>query len=248
MKTSFRVALRTQGSILVVFLPALLASAAEQRAGDAIPTPPAKEEPADEIPAAAVAKAAKEGKTLKVLSLNVAHGRGEGRNQALQKRAEIEKHLQQVAAVLRRQQPDVAGLQEADGPSAWSGNFNHVAELARLAEFPHSFRGEHVGALKLSYGTALLSRWPLVEPRSTTFAPSPPTPNKGFVTARVAWPGVPELRVEITSLHLDFARKSVRTRQVNELATALAQRRRLRDMRFSRSPIHLTAPVRWPTA
>ena len=29
--------------------------------------------------------------------------------------------------------PDVVALQEADGPSGWSGNFDHVATLARQA-------------------------------------------------------------------------------------------------------------------
>jgi endonuclease/exonuclease/phosphatase family metal-dependent hydrolase len=188
----------------------------------------AKKGAEDPVPEATVAAAAERGATLKVLSLNVAHGRGDGRNQALQKTAAIREHLGQVADVLRREKPDVVGLQEADGASAWSGEFDHVAELARLGEFSHRFRGEHVQSMGLSYGTALLSRFPLVEPRSKAFAPSRPTPNKGFVRAEVAWPGTPELRVEITSLHLDFARNSVRRKQIDELATELAGRQRLR--------------------
>jgi len=162
--------------------------------------------------------------TIQVMTLNLAHGRGEGWHQALAKRSTIEANLDEVGKVLRRERPDVVALQEADGPSAWSGKFNHVEHLARAAEYAHFFRGEHVRGLKLSYGTALVSRLPLAEAASHTFAASPPTPPKGFVAARVRWPGRPGLRLNVVSVHLDFSRKSVRNEQVADLAEHLAKR------------------------
>ncbi len=162
--------------------------------------------------------------TIRVMTLNLAHGRAAGVHQAFEKRATIEANLDKVGEVLRRERPDLAAFQEADGPSVWSGKFNHVEYLARAAEYPHFFRGEHVRGLGLSYGTALVSRLPLAGAASHTFAASPPTPPKGFVAARVTWPGRPGLRLNVVSVHLDFFGKSVRKKQVAELAEHLARR------------------------
>ena len=162
--------------------------------------------------------------TLTVMTLNVAHGRKRGFHQALKKRATIESNLDDIADVLKREGPDVVALQEADGPSGWSGGFNHVEYLAVGGGLEHFCRGEHVKGMKLSYGTALLSRLPLEESRSVTFAPSPPTFSKGFVVATVAWPGRPDSQVDVVSVHLDFARKSVRGKQIQKLIDELSAR------------------------
>jgi len=162
--------------------------------------------------------------TIQVMTLNLAHGRREGWHQAFDKRSTIEANLDEVGKVLRRERPDVVALQEADGPSVWSGKFNHVEYLARAAEYPHLFRGEHVRGLGLSYGTALVSRLPLADAVSHTFAASPPTLPKGFVAARVLWPGRPGLHLNVVSVHLDFSRESVRNKQVADLAEHLAKR------------------------
>ena len=160
------------------------------------------------------------------MTLNLAHGRRDGFHQALQRRARIEANLAAVAVQIARVDPDLVALQEADGPSLWSGRFDHVRYLAEAAHLPYHLRGEHVKWLSLSYGTALLSRLPLSDAASTRFAPSPPTPSKGFVIGAVGWPGHPDLVVDVVSLHLDFARKRVREAQVGQLAEALAQRGR----------------------
>ena len=163
---------------------------------------------------------------LPVMTLNIAHGRRDGPNQALLKREIIESNLDGIAEVLLREKPDLVALQEADGPSLWSGRFDHVAYLAKEARFPHSFRGEHVKGWNTSYGTAILSRMPLGECSSMTFAPSPPTFSKGFVVATINWPGSTETRVTVVSVHLDFSRSSVRRRQIEEMITALAEKPR----------------------
>jgi len=180
----------------------------------------------DSAPAvSAPSSQAKAPATLKVVTLNLAHGRGEGFHQALQKKRSIESHLDDVARVLRRESPDVVALQEADGPSIWSGQFDHVEYLARAAGLEHFVRGSHVQTMKLSYGTALISRLPLTDARGVTFPPSPPTPPKGFTMARVPWPGQGDFQVEVVSVHLDFSRASVRRRQVDELAEHLFTRK-----------------------
>jgi endonuclease/exonuclease/phosphatase family metal-dependent hydrolase len=164
------------------------------------------------------------GDVLRVMTLNIAHGRSDGRHQALQGRGAIVSHLDRIAAVLRRERPEMVALQEADGPSSWSGRFDHVTYLAEHAPFCRSLRGEHVHGAGLHYGTALLSTREVHDPLSVTFAPSPPTFPKGFVVGAVRWPTGRE--TDIVSFHLDFSRDSVRRRQVADMVATLSARSR----------------------
>ena len=168
--------------------------------------------------------------TLRVLSLNIAHGRRLARQQLLVPRDRFHANLSEVAEVLAREAPDVVALQEADGPSFWSGGFDHVEHLAELAGYPERFRGEHnrvrLRGREVRTGTALLARLPLAERLSRPFAPSPPTPRKGFVVATVPITGDGGLCVDVVSVHLDFLRKAARRRQVAELARELKGRGR----------------------
>jgi endonuclease/exonuclease/phosphatase family metal-dependent hydrolase len=163
---------------------------------------------------------------LRVMTLNISHGSRTGPNPLFQDSASIRSNLDAVAAVLEREKPALAALQEADGPSNWSGGFDHVEFLAGKAGFKCSTRGEHVKGMGLSYGTALLSTLPLEDTLSVTFEPSPPTFTKGFVAAAVPWPGRPETAVDVVSVHLDFSRKSVRLRQAEEFIESMSPRGR----------------------
>ncbi len=131
--------------------------------------------------------------------------------------------------MLAREAPDVVALQEADGPSAWSGGFDHVETLAHLAGFPHAFRGEHnpfsLGRLDLSSGTALLSRLPLAEPHSLAFSQTW-RDTKGFVAAAIAPESLGGGAVDVVSIHLDFLAERIRRRQVDQLIERFAASRR----------------------
>ena len=157
---------------------------------------------------------------LRLLTLNVAHARRHARHQALLAEPALRQNLAAIAAVLRREGADVVALQEADGPSAWSGGFDHVATLAELSGYPHAFRGEHnpfsLGKLDLSSGTALLSRLPLAAPRSRAFGESW-RDTKGFVAATVASDALGGRELDVVSIHLDFLAERIRRRQVEHL-------------------------------
>ncbi len=155
---------------------------------------------------------------MKIMTLNIAHGRKDGFSQILQDSAGIRSHLDDIVKTVKKESPFLLALQEADGPSLWSGNFDHVAYIAEKAGFPYAIRGEHVRGMGLSYGTALLSRIFPEKPVSLTFSPSPPTFSKGFVSAVFRWPGNPDMKIRAVSVHLDFSRKSVRTRQIHKMA------------------------------
>jgi endonuclease/exonuclease/phosphatase family metal-dependent hydrolase len=162
----------------------------------------------------------------KVISLNLAHGRRNAWHQALLRRAVIRANLDEVVRIIQQEQPDVIALQEADGPSLWSGRFHHVAYLAQQTGIRHFVLGQHVSRLKLAYGTALVSRHLLRDAFSHRFTPSRPMPSKGMVMGTVRWPDPPELRFDVASVHLDFSRRQIRLRQAREIIDRLAPRRR----------------------
>ena len=184
------------------------------------------------LPSAAYTPAEPDGKAaspqvlLKVMTLNLAHGRGTGPNQALQGEAAIRSHLDEVAGMLLREKPAAVALQEADGPSLWSGNFNHVEYLAGKTGLPYSARGEHVKGLGLTYGSAILCRLRLNNVASVTFPPSPPAFPKGFVACTIEWPEGSGNRIDLASVHLDFMNRSARRTQAAELVGKLSPRTR----------------------
>jgi endonuclease/exonuclease/phosphatase family metal-dependent hydrolase len=166
---------------------------------------------------------------LRVLTLNIAHGRKLATHQALLSRSTVERNLGEIAKVIGETDSDVVALQEADGPSAWSGNFDHVERLARQLDHRHYFRGEHnpfaLGRRNLASGTALLGRLPLDGARSHRFGISW-RDTKGFVIATVpvaAWEGV---EVDVVSLHLEPVMPLLRRRQIAQVTEALLQRPR----------------------
>jgi len=163
---------------------------------------------------------------LKIMTLNAAHGRKEGSHKLLSNRGSARTNLDDVAAVLRRENPDIVALQEVDGPSVWSGMFDHLQYLSRYGGFPYSVMGEHVKGKLNAYGTGLVSWFPLEDTLSIRFSPAPPTFAKGAVVSTVRLPGTSDKTIDVVSLHLDFARRSVRRRQAIELVEKIKNRKR----------------------
>ena len=174
--------------------------------------------------------------TLKVMTLNVAHARGTGFHQLLHSRATAIRNLDDIAAVIERENPSVVALQEVDGPSFWNGNFNHLRYLADQRAFYQYVHGKHADGMRLSYGTALLSNMTLSDPRAVTFstvATSTPKGSvvgsvdsipKGFVVASITWPGEELEAVDVVSVHFDASRGAVRRQQALELAEIVRRR------------------------
>jgi endonuclease/exonuclease/phosphatase family metal-dependent hydrolase len=160
------------------------------------------------------------------MSLNLAHGRRDGDHQALLSGDAIRANLDDVAAVVAREAPDLVALQEADGASFWSGRFDHVERVANMARLPYFVHGHHVRCPLLSYGTAIASRSKPIEPVSHTFSASPPTMSKGLVIASYDWPGSEGRQIDVVSVHLDFARAAVRQSQVRQMSGWLRDRGR----------------------
>ena len=180
-----------------------------------------------EVPVVTSVDANEEGaSTLRVMTLNVAHGRGEAFHQLLQNTDTTIQNLNEISAMLKRERPDVVALQEADGPSYWSGNFHHVDYLARQGAFSNAVNGSYVQGLGLEYGTALLSNVGLHSAEAITFNPDLALTPKGFVVSTIDWPGQPHVQVDVVSLHLDFSSKETRRQQALELIELMRERNR----------------------
>lgn len=165
---------------------------------------------------------------VRLVTWNIAHGRRRGPHQALQPTPRLHRNVLDVGMALSDTSVDIVALQEADGPSAWSGGFDHVATLARLVGLDYHFRGEHqqmrVGRYSLSYGTALLSRHPMHTITSHKFGENW-RDTKGFVAATIPIPEWEGREIDVVSVHLDFLAPSIRRRQIRQLLRVLEQRR-----------------------
>ena len=164
--------------------------------------------------------------SIKVVSLNAAHSRSMGIHQAFQSGDKARANLDTVASMLERENPDVVALQEVDGPSVWSGRFDHVDYLAREAGFSATVRGTHMKSPGFDYGTALMARYPLGDALSVGFGGPLSMPRKGFVISRLQWPGRLNTEVDVVSVHLDPLRTKVRAQQVKDLIAVIEQRGR----------------------
>ena len=169
--------------------------------------------------------------TLRLLNLNVAHGRGDAVSQIFLDKSTISRNLSKIAQVLETHKPDLVAFQEADRPSIWSGNLDHVRWIASIAGYTEFFHSPHASNWIFDYGTALLSLHPIVEAVHHKFEPSPPTFRKGFSLGRILWKidfrqekPLDHLFVDVVSLHLDYSRGSVRAGQIEELIDVLSGR------------------------
>jgi endonuclease/exonuclease/phosphatase family metal-dependent hydrolase len=164
---------------------------------------------------------------VRLMTLNAAHGRQTATHQALLTRDTMQRNLRDIADTLVEVEPDVVALQEADGPSAWSGNFDHVAMLSELANLPSHTRGNHnpfgMGRFDLASGTALLARHPLEGPASHRFGTFG-ADTKGFVLATVTLPYAGGVPVDVVSVHLDFAVPRLRRKQIHTMLDVLEPR------------------------
>jgi endonuclease/exonuclease/phosphatase family metal-dependent hydrolase len=163
---------------------------------------------------------------VKVMTLNLAHGRGTSFHQLLLDNNETLNNLREISNLLRNERPDVVALQEADAPSFWSGGLDHIAWLANTGNFRQHVHGRHADGIGVSYGTALMSMLELRTAEAITFDPAYSLTPKGFVVSTINWPAAPEIEVDVVSVHLAFAGEEARRKQARELIDVLRKRNR----------------------
>lgn len=158
--------------------------------------------------------------SLRVLTLNLAHGRARALLQTRARRSSWYRHnLDVVADVLRREAPDVVALQEAELGSRWAGGFDHVDHLARACGLDVLATAAFVDdpARARRYGTALLGHGPADAASGHGFVHHGRWP-KGYCRAHVAWGPQP---ITVVSAHLDPTSVAIRRAQIDELVVEL---------------------------
>jgi endonuclease/exonuclease/phosphatase family metal-dependent hydrolase len=119
-----------------------------------------------------------------VATLNIAHGRKDGRNQMLLREQTIRNNLVEVAGLMERSEADVIALQEVDAESKWSGKFNHLDLLSANSAYACTYHGLHASGWLYDFGTALLARRPFHDSFGHSFQPSWPYYDQGFFLCR----------------------------------------------------------------
>src|SRR3954463_6602667 len=129
---------------------------------------------------------------LRIVTFNIAHGRGLNPIQGLTSQRKLRVNLRKIAGLLEKLAPDIVALQEIDERSRWAGNFDHLDYLRVHTRFAHTVFGinnRRTGLLNLCYGNALLSKHPTRAAETVVFGQRK-LGEKGFLYAELDVEGV----------------------------------------------------------
>lgn len=163
------------------------------------------------------------GRKLRIMTLNIAHGRGLSTYQGFHKVNGIERALRKIAHLLRHEAPDIVALQEVDEDSHWNQRIHLLDFLQKEAHYPHSHLGinnRREGRLPLAYGNGVLSRYKIEHADNQVFGEAV-LGEKGFLYTEVA---LPNGHLPIVNLHLDFRSRKRRIIQIEKLIDYLEAR------------------------
>ncbi|MEY2878901.1 MAG: hypothetical protein RLZZ15_1281 [Verrucomicrobiota bacterium] len=173
---------------------------------------------------------------LRLVTFNIAHGRGLTPIQGITSQRKLRLNLRRIAALLERLDPDVVAMQEIDERSRWAGNFDHLDYLRVHANFPHTVFGinnRRAGLLNLCYGNALLSRHAIRASETITFGRRS-VGEKGFLFVELDVGG---RIVPLVNLHLHFGSRAHRLRQIDRLLAWLRDKHQRHRARWALPPI-----------
>ncbi len=173
---------------------------------------------------------------LRLVTFNIAHGRGLNPIQGMTSGRKLRANLRRIAALLERLAPDVVALQEIDECSRWAGNFDHLDYLRVHTRFAHSVFGinnRRTGLLNLSYGNAVLSRAPIRAAETVVFGQRR-LGEKGFLYVELEVDG---RCLPLVNLHLHFGSRAQRLRQLDLLLGWLREKHRLHGRTWAVPPV-----------
>lgn len=159
----------------------------------------------------------KDNNSLKLMSYNVHHCNPPSRPGVIDADA--------IAAVIKKENPDIVVLQEIDVNTRRSGKINQAALLAMKAGYPSFFFARAIDYDGGQYGVAILSKYTLVNTqvhRLPTDAKAGGEPRV-LATATVTLPGDKVLRIGCTHLDAenDPASRLLQIREINRLASEI---------------------------
>ena len=177
-----------------------------------------------------------ESRRLRVLTLNIAHGRGLSAYQGFHSQKGIERCLRRVAVLLAKADADIVALQEVDEDSHWNRRIHLLDFLQDHASYEHAYLGVHNrrgGKLPLAYGNGLLTRFPILKAEHEAFGKAS-LGEKGFVCAELQ---TAQGILPVVNLHLDFRSRLRRIEQIECLIQFLDNKHYASDGTPHLSPI-----------
>lgn len=160
---------------------------------------------------------------LRILTLNIAHGRGLSTYQGFFGTRGIERNLRRIARLLRHESPDIVAMQEVDEDSHWNRRIHLLDFLKVEADYPHSHLGinnRREGRLPLAYGNGVLSQFEIEHADNQAFGEAV-LGEKGFLYTEIA---LPTGHLPVVNLHLDFKSRQRRIEQIERLIAYLEAR------------------------
>lgn len=173
---------------------------------------------------------------LRILTFNIAHGRGLTPIQGFTRGRKLRLNLQRISRLIERLQPDIVALQEIDQNSLWAGSFDQLEYLRLNTGYRYSVFGinnRREGLLNLSYGNAILSRHPILESENIVFGESL-VGEKGFLYTEIDVEG---RRLPVMNLHLDYRSRVHRFRQVERVMDYITSKHHHRRTHWHIPPI-----------
>ncbi len=187
----------------------------------------------------------------RLLTFNIAHARGAmPLHQSMFSVAKLRSNLQKIARLIKRLEADIVALQEIDENSHWNGSFDHLTYLAELTGLEHTVHGvnnRRSGRFHLSYGNAVLSRFPFHHHETVTFGRRT-IGEKGFLFTEI---DTPAGRLPLVNVHMHHRSRPSRLRQVLKLMQFLDEQRKARRSHWRIGPVvcgDLNNPSHWPDA
>ncbi|MBO9617484.1 MAG: endonuclease/exonuclease/phosphatase family protein [Niabella sp.] len=128
-----------------------------------------------------------------------------------------------IAAVIKKEKPDIIALQEIDVNTGRSGKINEAALLAEKAGY-HSFHfSKTIDFDGGDYGIMILSRYPLSDMETHKLPTDPATGGEPRVLS-VATAALPNgKKIRVASVHLDFQGKTNSKLQMTEVNKILGK-------------------------
>jgi endonuclease/exonuclease/phosphatase family metal-dependent hydrolase len=129
-------------------------------------------------------------------------------------------HLGTIARELDRWDADVVLLQEVDRGRDWTGRVDMPAALAAHLGTGWTFGANVRRSATNQYGTAILSRFPIVESRNVPLPAPPGTQQRGLLHAVLDVGGT---EVSIYNTHLENTSQAARIQQMRVVAAAVGE-------------------------
>lgn len=128
-------------------------------------------------------------------------------------------HLGEIARALAVWHPDVVLLQEVDRGRLWTGRIDMPSLLGARLRMNPTFGDNVRRSATNQYGTAILSRYPILNSRNVLLPAPPGTQQRGLLHATIDVNGI---LVSVYGTHLENTSRVARLKQIRAIAPILA--------------------------